>query len=439
MQDSFIQHIHKKKLVSRSESVLLAVSGGIDSIVMAHLFHTSGFTFGIAHCNFGLRGEESDGDALFVKKMAEEFFNVPFFYKKFNLKKSIKGNTQLEARNLRYEWFEEVRTQNNFKCIATAHHQDDQIETFFINLLRGTGITGLSGIPERQGSLIRPMLFATRNDILLFAKKNNIRFREDSSNKTDAYLRNKIRHHLIPLLENLNPDFKNVMQRNQELLLKTDILFKHLTNNTELLKVNNTNGFEIFISRLMQYPEPEILLFELISAFGFHAKDCEKIIRNIYGISGATYLSKSHVLLRDREKIIINPLSKKTTDSLVLIHENQAELHFPLSMTLEKFSKTEEFKIDKSETIACFDFDKLRFPLVLRKWKRGDSFYPLGMRGRKKISDLFCDLKMNQFEKADCWLLCSGEEIIWVLGKRMDDRFKVTARTQMIYKIDLKN
>jgi len=189
----------------------------------------------------------------------------------------------------------------------------------------------------------------------------------------------------------------------------------------------------------MQYPEPEILLYELISVFGFHAKDCEKIVRSIYGISGATYISKSHVLLRDREKIILHVLTKKTTESSVAIHESQTELGTPVVMSIEKFLKTEQFKINKSAHVACFDFEKLTFPLIMRKWKRGDSFYPLGMRGRKKISDLFCDLKMNQFEKADCWLLCSGEDIIWVLGKRMDDRFKVTARTRMIYKIDLKN
>lgn len=439
MQELFLKNIHSKKLTAKNETVLLAVSGGIDSIVMAYLFYNSGFAFGIAHCNFGLRGDESDGDTAFVKKIAEEIFHVPFFYKKFNLKKSVKVNTQIEARRLRYEWFEEIRSKNHYNYIATAHHRDDQIETFFINLLRGSGITGLAGIPEKQGHLIRPMLFATRNEIALYARKSKIPHREDSSNNTDAYLRNKIRHHLIPLLENLNPDFKNVMQRNQELLFKTDTLYKYLTNNTELLKANNTNGFEISIRELMQYPEPAILLYELISAFGFHTKDCEKIVRSIYGISGATYISKSHILLRDREKIILHVLTKKTTESSVAIHESQTELGTPVVMSIEKFLKTEQFKINKSAHVACFDFEKLTFPLIMRKWKRGDSFYPLGMRGRKKISDLFCDLKMNQFEKADCWLLCSGEDIIWVLGKRMDDRFKVTARTQMIYKIDLKN
>jgi tRNA(Ile)-lysidine synthase len=439
MQELFNQHIHRKKLTAKNETVLLAVSGGIDSIVMAHLFHNSGYIFGIAHCNFGLRGEESDGDAAFVKKITEEIFHVPFFYKKFNLKKSVKVNTQLEARRLRYEWFEEIRSKNHYNYIATAHHRDDQSETFFINLLRGSGITGLSGIPEKQGRLIRPLLFATRNDIALYAKKNNIHYREDSSNNSDAYLRNKIRHHLIPLLESLNPDFKNVMQRNQDLLFKTDTLYKYFINQTGLLQASDANGFEISIPELMRFPEPGILLFELISVFNFHSKDCEKIIRDIYGISGATYFSKSHVLLRDRDKIIINALVKKTTESLVTIHENQTELNIPVVMSFEKFSKTEPFKIDKSANVACFDYEKLAFPLVLRKWKRGDSFYPLGMRGRKKISDLFCDLKMNQFEKADCWLLCSAEEIIWVMGKRMDDRFKVTSRTKMIYKIDFKN
>lgn len=437
--EKFEKFISRNKLFSKQEKILLAVSGGLDSTVMTALFHKCKFNFGIAHCNFKLRGDDADGDEAFVKKLAAKY-DVPFYSASFDTKSFAKKNklsVQEAARNLRFEWMHGLCKNEGYRFLATAHHFDDSVETFFINLLRGTGISGLAGIlpVNKMNNVVRPMLFASRKEIESFARQKKIKFRHDASNDTDAYLRNRIRHHLIPLLLSLNPDFEKVMHRNLDNL--------HFARNV----------YESFVSAKFhslwtgdkqkklhrEKIEAEAFPFELFTAMvrqmGFNASQAHDIWSSVK--TGSQVSSEVFTLTNDRTGIMLSRNEKKD-DGLYSIAEGQNETLFPggrLKTSLLKYKPGLELK--NKPFVYALSLESLNFPLVMRKWKAGDAFQPLGMKMKKKISDFLTDRKVSRPDKEKTYVLLSGNDIVCVLGHRIDERYKVTATTKNIYTIEL--
>lgn len=445
MLQFLLSYIKKEELFSPSEKILLAVSGGIDSVVMCELFHKANLNFGIAHCNFQLRGVESDEDELFVEKLAEKYA-VPFHRVSFDTSVHAKKNKlsiQVAARQLRYNWFEEVRKQFTYKFIATAHHRGDSIETFFINLIRGTGISGLHGILPKQGKIIRPLLFTNKNEIELFSKKNKLKHREDSSNSSDKYVRNKIRHQVIPVLKELNPNLEETINNDIQHLRDVEIIFKKDIENKRIKIVKQEKKhLTISIQKLKKLFPCSIYLFEFLKPYNFNSTVVNEIIESLDAESGKQFFSETHRLIKDREILILESRDKnqdartKIIDpgKKFIVKKNQKNLiinDFELSFSSE--IQNPKSRIIKSPSIACLDFEKLEFPLEIRKWEKGDFFYPLGMKGKKLVSDFFIDKKLSLSQKENIWLLTSKGKTVWIIGQRIDDRFKITDKTLKIY------
>jgi tRNA(Ile)-lysidine synthase len=436
----FTGFIEEKQLFKPADRILLAVSGGIDSMVLLHLFQNSGFNFGVVHCNFQLRGEDSDRDEELVRQHVL-INGIPSFFKKFNTRETARINgisIEMAARQLRYDYFETVREENGFDYVATAHHLDDQIETFFLNLSRKTGIRGLSGIKEKSGKIIRPLIFAGRDEIENYARKYSIEFREDYTNSDTEFRRNFIRHRIITLFKELNPVFKANMAGTIENLREVEeVYFYSINKAAKKVITKNDTGIIINISFLLQSPFPKSLLFETLTEFNFNPAVIKQIAERVKSISGKQYYSKTHRLVKDRDNLFVVPLPEED-ERIYYIEEDDMELFSPFDMVIEKIDSA-NFRIIKNSNIATIDFEKLQFPLLIRKWKQGDFFKPLGMTGFKKLSDFFIDEKIPVHEKEKIWLLCSGPEIVWVIGYRIDNRFKITSRTKKIFKIELKN
>ena len=435
MLKNFKEFISTNKLFDKSHKILVAVSGGIDSVVLCHLLEKVGFDFGIAHCNFNLRGKESDSDEKFVKNLAKQF-NVPFHVKRFNTQAYSDKHgisIQMAARDLRYSWFEEIRAKNHYTYIAIAHHQNDEIETFFINLIRGTGIAGLHGIKVKTGNIVRPLMFADRKQIENFASKNKIKYREDSSNVSLKYLRNKIRHKLLPLLKEINPDVESSVINDIKRITQIENVFQSLVKEKKAAIVKqNGNIVFIDIEKIFALQHKELFLYEFLKPYNFSGDIIEKISDSLKKTSGKQFFSSTHRLLKDRTHLIISPLNNSKKEKKILIKENYSDIKIPLHLKFRTYNVSNNFEILKEKNIACFDKDKLIFPLILRKWKDGDYFYPFGMKGKKKISDFFTDQKLSILDKENIWLLCNENDIVWVVGHRLDNRYKVTDKTQRV-------
>jgi tRNA(Ile)-lysidine synthase len=436
MLSAFQKHIESLGARPAGHKFLLAVSGGIDSMLMAQLFRESGYKFAIAHCNFGLRGIESDADEIFVKDWATRHnihcHSVHFDTKKHAAKKKI--SIQMAARELRYHWLNETREKHEFDYIAIAHNSDDVLETFFINLLRGTGIAGLHGIAASQHNIIRPLLCFSRKEIEAYAKTTKLKWREDSSNSTDKYERNKIRHHLIPLLEDINPAARksihntiNNLQGVEQLYLQN--IHKKLT---EIKHIKNGNTL-LSIPHLKKVEMPDLYIYEAIKEHGFNYAQAKEIADVLDSQSGKTFLSSTHRITKDRNNLIVEVLTKASPKK----HEVNTETMqlsaatFDIDFSVESITKG--FKPPASPLTACLDYSRLKFPLTMRKWTKGDKFYPLGMKKPKKVSDFLIDTKVPLPEKDNTWVLLSGNEIAWVIGHRIDERFKVRQGTKKIY------
>ncbi len=442
MLKEFKTYISEQNLFNSNDSILLAVSGGIDSVVMSELFHRAGYSFGIAHCNFGLRGKESDADAAFVEKLAGKY-KVPFYTKQFLTAMDAKEkgiSIQMAARELRYLWFEELLVKEKYHSIATAHHLDDQVETFFINLLRSTGIAGFHGILPRQGNLVRPLLFTYRDSIESFARKYKLIFREDSSNLETKYLRNKIRHEVIPIFRELNPVFPHILTETILRMRETEVIFR---NSIEAIRKNiirnDKNGMHIRIDDLKKLTPVDIYAFELLSPFGFNEAVIHDILHFQDDSSGKFFYSSTHRLIKNRKELILNPLAGKKETRLknaeISIPKNKKEIRKPIHLSFTTTTTIKRFVIDPSKEVANLDIRKIVFPLILRRWKKGDSFYPFGMNEKKKLSDYFIDSKLSIPEKENTWLLCSGTHILWIVGHRIDHRFRVTSQTKEVFQV----
>jgi tRNA(Ile)-lysidine synthase len=442
MLKEFKAFVGSEKLFGPGDRILLAVSGGIDSVVMSELFHRAGYLFGIAHCNFGLRGMESDADETFVEKLAGKY-KVPFYSKRFLTAMDAKEkriSIQMAARELRYQWFEELRLKNKYAFVATAHHLDDQVETFFINLLRSTGIAGLHGILPRQGNLIRPLLFSYRNNIEAFARKYKLAFREDSSNLETKYKRNKIRHEIIPVFRELNPIFPQLLTETILRMRETEIIFRNSIEEARKKIIRkDKNGTYIRIEDLKKLIPVDIYAFELLSPFGFHEAVIRDILHSQDDSSGKIFYSTTHRLIRNRKELILDLLPGKKESSSknaeISIPENKNEIRKPIHLSFTKTTTGKEFGIDPLKEVANLNFRKIVFPLILRRWKKGDSFYPFGMNKKKKLSDYFIDNKLSIPEKENTWLLCSGPHILWIVGHRIDHRFRVTSQTKEVLQV----
>lgn len=439
MLERFLQFISKHKLIDSHDCVLLAVSGGIDSMVMCELFHQSGIRFAIAHCNFSLRGEESDGDELFVRNMAERL-SVPVHVIKFDTS-LYAGNEgisiQMAARDLRYQWFKQLALEQEYNKIAIAHNLNDQAETFFINLLRGTGIAGLRAMKPFHESFIRPLLMFSREEIETFATANGCSFREDSSNASDKYMRNRIRHHLLPLLKEFQPALYPIFSENIERLANTETVYlNEIERQRQSVVLVSGKRHLINIEKLNQLNPLQTYLFEFIKPFGFNETAVNQIISVLSDIPGKLFLSATHRLIKDRESLIIEPLSESKTDGIeVLIAENTTSLEIPFNLECISLIHKHNTAIDPSPLIAWLDKDKLTFPLSLRRMQPGDRFRPIGMKGFRKLSDFLTDLKIALPDKQNTWVITSGTDIVWIVGHRIDDRYKVTTQTKEIFKI----
>jgi tRNA(Ile)-lysidine synthase len=424
MNSRFQNIIRDSHLFDSGDRILLAVSGGVDSMVLWNLFEESGNIYAVIHCNFQLRGKDSDEDESLVRNRAEEL-GIQLFVKRFDTREYADASgisIEMAARELRYAWFEEIRLKHAFRYLATAHHQDDLLETFFINLVRKTGIRGLTGFREKSGTLIRPLLYTNRVEIEAWAEKKNIPFRKDSTNEETVFQRNFIRHNIIPQLERLNPAFRSNLAGTMENLRRTEeFYFTEINRYINRISNKESENPEILISQLLKLPHPETVLYEWMSRFGFNASTVESLYANLVKEPGRQYFSKTHRLVTDRNKLIITALRE----------EGQQVFYIPVNLSIER-KKASEFELIRDPVVACLDAGKLVFPLVIRKWHAGEYFQPLGMSGFKKISDFYIDEKFSLPEKETTWILYSDNKVVWIIGRRIDNRFRITPETKEV-------
>lgn len=441
--EKFKDFLKEHRLLEANDRVLLAVSGGVDSMVMVRLFSHLGLPFAIAHCNFSLRGKDSELDMELVKNTAHNlkvpFYSITFNTPEYSRQKGI--SIQEAARELRYNWLADTAKAHQYSLIATAHHLDDSIETMLINLLRGTGIRGLAGIPLINGNIIRPLLFATREEIESFADQQQVTFRTDVSNLQDKYLRNRLRHHIIPVLKELDPGFHHTMQSFLiRMKASSEVLEKEVNQQKALCISNEKSGISIRIDQLLASPSPRLLLYEFLKDYNFSGPVCEDLFESLNTQAGKQFFSKTHKAIKDRDQIFIVPLSQESPDQEYQVDAKTSRLEVPGAIfTFEVFDVTEKMKWPKDENAALLDLNQLQFPLVLRKAKPGDRFVPLGMKGKKKISDLLTDEKIPRHLKPAVWVLLSGGVIAWVAGLRLSDPFKITPATQKALLIKIVN
>lgn len=431
MLDKFRAFYGKQKLFSDSDRILLAVSGGVDSMVMMHLMHQTKIDIGVAHCNFQLRGEESDRDEILVHKTALNL-GIQYFSKRFNTKAySLENriNIQQSARDLRYGWFVKVLKSEGFNRVATAHHASDQTETILYNITKGSGISGLRGIPIVNSNIIRPLLFATRTQIVDYAKQNNIAWREDKSNADNKYSRNLIRNSVIPVLKKINPGLDKTMLRNSERYRSIEGLIGE--KKAEILSQymrEEENDKTLSLDWVGQTEGSLILLEEILKDFGFNYDQVSSIYENQTQQSGNTYISENFTLIVNRNEVCISPTIEESAVDLDVDNFDHVININGVALGFKKVLK-DQFVLIKDENFACLDFDLLKRPLKIRNWKHGDSFIPLGMKHKKKLSDFMIDQKIPVTLKKRILLLETGGQIAWVIGYRIDDRFKVTSKT----------
>jgi len=432
----FLEFSRKVKLFTPNDRIIAGISGGADSIAMIDLFVRIGQPVTVAHCNFSLRGTESDQDEIFVRNYAMErdipYSSIRFQTMDYAAKKHI--SIEMAARELRYEWFEKLRKETDSSWVAIAHHADDSVETMLINLIRGTGLRGLAGIRPINARIIRPMLFTGRAEIMAYLESRQLRFREDSSNQDSSITRNRIRHHVLPELEKINPGFRNILLAEQAFFSEAQSLVDRYVDSLRKDLIRQEGKLvKIKKQPIAQSGQKELLLFEVLRDFGFQGRQLDSILEAFESDPGKTFSSSTHRLLLDREYLIIAPLSgMKQPDYSMDPAEPDSFLQAGFEM---RILSEPPFHPPADQRIAWLDFDLLVFPLESRSWKNGDHFYPLGMNQEKKISDFFIDNKINRFDKSKVRIITSEGEIVWVAGLRIDHRFRVSPKTVRVLEI----
>lgn len=429
------KHISEHKLLTERSKIMVGLSGGPDSMALIHILMELGYKCIAAHCNFHLRGEDSNNDALFVQNWCKAH-NIPFFSidcdtYSYATQKNI--SIEMAARELRYNWFEELRIEQKCDAIAIGHHRDDSVETILINLIRGTGIKGLTGIPVRNKQIVRPLLSVSRIEIIKYLSAKNIPYVVDQTNEEDIYTRNTLRLKVLPILQTINPSVKNSILKSSANLKEVEKIYdQFIKNSIEDVLVDN----KIDIEKLKSTASHQSVLFEILSPLGFTSSVIEDVSDNLDSIPGKIYLSKEFKILKDRDYLLISQINdEETSDEEFLIYPDSVKGNTPFSLSLKTEEYNSEYIIQKDHSVLQVDFDKLTFPLILRKWRKGDWFIPFGMKGRKKLSDFFTDNKFNLFQKGETWVVCSGNDIVWIVNYRVDDRFKITDQTKKVYSI----
>jgi tRNA(Ile)-lysidine synthase len=432
MTSEFKKFIFENNLIKPGDKLLLAVSGGIDSMVMTHLFLRQNYNIAIAHCNFSLRGRESDKDEELVRKFASEN-DIPFFTTRFETKafaKKHKLSVQMAARELRYKWFEEVREGNGYSLIAVAHNLNDNIETLLINLTRGTGLAGMTGIKPASNYIIRPILFATRQVIQTYQDHNKIVYREDRSNADTKYIRNKIRHLVIPVLKDINPSIEQTLNEAAERFSGfNEIVTEYIGHLRENISEEKEQHFTFNVNLLKKYLNNKVVLFELFKPYGITNALLIDLVKVIEGKTGGQIITESHRIIKNRNEIIVSD-EEFLKETSYTINGTEAFCVFPGISSARNVRITDTYEIPSDPSSACIDSQKVSFPMVIRKWKPGDYFYPLGMKQKKKLSDYFIDNKYSIFDKENIFILESDGKIVWIIGDRIDDRFKITGSTR---------
>lgn len=441
MIEKLLQYSTEHQLFKKDDHILVATSGGVDSVVLVHVLHALNISIGVAHCNFQLRGEEANQDELHVRTIAKQL-NIPFFSIRFDTEQVAKEkgiSIQMAARELRYDWFEQIRKENNYTFIATAHHLDDDIETFFMRSLQGSGLKGLTGISPKNGKVIRPLLFATKEQIRRYAESKSLFFREDASNQENKYVRNAIRNKLIPLLQEIYPEADKTVPRTLQNLKEAYELYLFSLHQITHKIVFDTGKEQIIeFNKLLKYPTPKTILFEIVQPLGFTFSQVEDLYCSFQQPEACFFYSETHRMIKDRKRIYISPREELDT-SIKFMDKPKGKIRCA-DYTLElKTVPIQKFKPNSKANVACLDMHKLEFPLQLRYWKPGDYFYPLGLEKKKKLSRFFIDNKVPVVEKEKTQVLLSGDKIIWVVGHRIDNRFKVTSKTREVLRINLQH
>ena len=440
---AFRNYISTEKLFGTGDALFLAVSGGVDSVVMSHLCKEAGFNFSILHCNFRLRGADSDADEAFVKQLAENL-KVPFLVKHFETKQfaeAQKCSTQVAARELRYQWFNEIILAHPKPAfLLTAHHANDNIETVLMNFFKGTGIAGLQGIPAIENTvcsnLRRPLLFATRQDILNYAAHQQLTWREDASNESSIYTRNYFRNELIPGIQKVFPEVENNLLDNIARFRDVNILYRQsIQENLKKLIERKGKELHIPVLKLASLPAASTILYEFLKEYGFTSAQTAEAMKLLKSESGRYINSATHRLLRNRNWLILSALGVND-NAIYLLEQGQSTLAFQ-DQLLRMIELNQLTEPTAAAHEAMIDADLISFPLIIRKWKQGDYFYPLGMDKKKKLSRFFIDQKLSLTQKENTWLIESGKKIVWVMGLRIDNRFRVTGSTKKTIKFSL--
>lgn len=429
-------YITDKQLLAERDKVIIGLSGGADSIALVDILSRLGYKCVAAHCNFHLRGDESDRDAAFVDLFCRRR-NINLHTVDFDTvayAKAHKLSIEMAARELRYNWFDKLCSELEINALAVAHHQDDSVETVLLNLIRGTGIRGLTGIMPRNGKVIRPLLCLSRKEILDYIDEKGLTYVTDSSNNETDYTRNKIRLDIIPLLEAINPSAKDAIARTSEYLSQVERIYSEYLFDCKTCVMD---GNKINIDELLHISEPKAVLYELLAPFGFNSSSTEQIFNSLNGLSGKRFYSDTHQLIKDRDNLIISHIKDEDEEDTYYINEDDQYIDTPLKLKIETIENTPDINIEKNKSVVYLNKDKLQYPLTLRRWKQGDWFVPFGMKGRKKLSDYFSDNKFSLLDKENVWILVSGNDIIWIVGHRSDERFRVIPSAKSILKISI--
>ncbi|MBR4844548.1 MAG: tRNA lysidine(34) synthetase TilS [Alistipes sp.] len=438
--DGFEKYIEENELFTHDDKILLTVSGGVDSMVMMALTAAAGYKFGVAHCNFQLRGKESDEDELLVEHEAKRL-GVEFYNKRFDTVGEMERtgeSMEMAARRLRYAWFRELCDEHGYNAIAIAHHSNDSIETFFINMLRGTGLRGLTGITTQVGRLVRPMMFATRKDIHDYAVAHRIPFREDSSNRSTKYLRNKVRIGLVPMLKEINPQFTTIMRRNIARLSQAQ---DFINSAMDIVKgeslEHNGDIHTLRVGKIRPTLPRNYVIYEILnSEYGFKGDVVDALCHALDAdATGRRFYSREWVAVVDRGDVVIAKITDEDSCETI-VEKGVARSYIGGSVLYYEYCNIDFIDtLDQGDNVALLDADKLKFPLRVRRWQEGDWFVPFGMSGRKKLSDYLIDKKVSMAEKSRQFVLLSGDDIVWVVGRRLDDRYAITRKTENVLKV----